>query len=141
MPPRDPFSPQRAHVDAATHPEAKARRPSERGIEEATQRAWVAWARKVGLLFTHPVANSVSRAKGFQMSKLGVEAGTADIVIWNRPGLALEFKGPTGRQSKRQREFQRRYEAEGGVYRIVRTAEEAKSACREYLALGPTLGD
>ena len=45
--------------------------------------------------------------------------------------LAAEIKTKDGQQSQAQRDWQRSFEARGGVYRVVRTPEEMTAAVAE----------
>ena len=56
----------------------------------------------------------------------GAEAGTADLVgLYRGIPVALEVKTESGRQTATQREWQQRWEAAGGVYRVVRNYNDA----------------
>ena len=56
----------------------------------------------------------------------GAEAGTADLIgVYRGIPVALEVKTDTGRQTATQREWQQRWEAAGGVYRVVRNYNDA----------------
>jgi len=56
--------------------------------------------------------------------------GSADIIglLSNGCFLAVECKSATGRQSAKQKKFQARIEANGGLYILVRTVEELEVA-------------
>jgi hypothetical protein len=55
-----------------------------------------------------------------------VEVMITPEMVGQRVGVAVaaEFKTETGRQSEAQRNWQRAFEARGGVYRVIRTPEE-----------------
>lgn len=56
----------------------------------------------------------------------GAEAGTADLIgVYRGIPVALEVKTESGRQTATQREWQQRWEAAGGVYRVVRGYNDA----------------
>jgi hypothetical protein len=56
----------------------------------------------------------------------GAEAGTADLIgVYRGIPVALEVKTDTGRQTATQREWQQRWEAAEGVYRVVRNYNDA----------------
>lgn len=45
--------------------------------------------------------------------------------------VAAEFKTPTGRQSDAQKNWQRAFEARGGIYRLVRSPDEMEQLVTE----------
>jgi hypothetical protein len=56
----------------------------------------------------------------------GAEAGTADLIgVYRGIAVAMEIKTETGRQTATQREWAQRWEAAGGVYRVVRGYNDA----------------
>lgn len=68
-----------------------------------------------------------------QVVTFGVQ-GMADILACVRDRYAwLEVKTPTGRQSEPQRKFETAIESIGGVYRVVRSADEAEEVVRWLL--------
>lgn len=65
--------------------------------------------------------NSIHAHAGGTMKALGVIPGVADTVfLWDGKAYFLEFKTPDGRQSKAQREWQDKINANGFNYFIVR---------------------
>ena len=68
--------------------------------------------------------------------------GTADILVITNNGrydapnkfyalpLFLEIKSPTGKQTKAQKEFQKEIEAQGCLYRIIRSIDELMGIIR-----------
>jgi len=64
----------------------------------------------------------------------GLLAGVSDTVVL-LPGktLFVEFKTPTGTQSKSQKEFQKRVEALGFLYCIVRSVEDFKKLIKKQI--------
>lgn len=80
---------------------------------------------------------------------LGYTKGFPDLVIYERAskpdasrhfgsdefcaGLAIEFKTAKGRQSKEQKEVQKKLEAQGWKYEIIRDFDSAKQRIDEYL--------
>ena len=62
--------------------------------------------------------------------------GSADLIGLFRPSgrfLAVECKSARGRQSLQQKRFQAMIESMGGVYLLVRSANEALSQLEPYL--------
>ena len=68
---------------------------------------------------------------------MGVTAGVSDSLMliprakWH--GLCIEYKREDGRQSPVQVEWQRKVEAQGFRYEVVRSLEQFKELVREYL--------
>jgi len=80
------------------------------------------------LMFSVPneLAGRNARATVFAKT-LGLTAGVSDtIVMFPNQVIFLEFKTKTGRQSKKQKEFQYRVESLGQEYYIIRSVEEFK---------------
>lgn len=61
-----------------------------------------------------------------KFKRLGVLPGVADYLVFRSADrkFALELKDEDGEQSEDQEKFQRRWEASGGQYFIVRTVEQ-----------------
>ena len=56
----------------------------------------------------------------------GAEAGTADLIgVYRGVPVAMEVKTDTGRQTATQRDWAERWEAAGGIYRVVRGYNDA----------------
>lgn len=54
--------------------------------------------------------------------------GGADLIgLHNGRFLAVEIKTQTGRQSDEQRRFQQLVESKGGIYKILRSVDEARA--------------
>ncbi|MCM1440983.1 MAG: VRR-NUC domain-containing protein [Roseburia sp.] len=68
----------------------------------------------------------------------GVTAGVADMILLHpnieHHALCIEFKTPKGRQQDSQRRFQRKVEAFGYRYEIVRSFDEFMNLIRDYLS-------
>jgi hypothetical protein len=57
---------------------------------------------------------------------LGAYPGISDLIaIKNGVTAFIEIKTPTGTQSEKQEDFQRDVEEHGGVYKVLRSLEEA----------------
>ena len=79
------------------------------------------------LTFFHVSNGATSRTRGAIEKALGVRAGVSDLVLaFPHPThLYMELKAGQGRQSKEQKAFQRRIEALGYTYVVVRSLDEA----------------
>lgn len=79
------------------------------------------------LLIFH-VANERKTSVGHHMKlkRLGVLKGAADFLAYPAfaPPVAIELKDDKGEQDADQERFQRRFEAAGGRYFLVRTLEQ-----------------
>jgi hypothetical protein len=51
--------------------------------------------------------------------------------------IAIEAKAPAGRQSQHQRQFQSDWEGAGGLYLLVRSADELRAKLREARVAAP----
>lgn len=80
-----------------------------------------------------PNGGKRSKATAARLRKMGVRPGVADLVFFNNTlQLAAELKTLTGVQSKDQKSFQAAWEAQGGIYVIVRTPEEIDGLIFKY---------
>lgn len=123
-------------------------RPAQRksgSPEGKIQASCVAWMHNTypeyrGLYFA--VQNENSRADsnastGAIRRAVGVVSGVSDTILliprgkWN--ALCVEFKTEVGRQSDTQVEWQRKVEAQGYRYEVIRSLEEFKKLIVEYL--------
>lgn len=70
----------------------------------------------------------VGEMQGGVRVRFGLGTGSADLVgLYRGRFVAVEIKTPTGRQSAEQRTWQALVERKGGVYAIVRSADEARA--------------
>lgn len=69
--------------------------------------------------------------------KFGVgNPGGSDFVgVYRGRALYVEIKTPDGRQSPDQRRFQAKIERHGGIYRVLRSVEDARAFLAELRAL------
>lgn len=95
-----------------------------------------------GLYFAVPNENSradSNSATGAIRRAMGVTAGVSDSLMLiprgKYHGLCIEYKREDGRQSRVQVEWQRKVEAQGFRYEVVRSLEQFKELVREYLEL------
>ena len=58
--------------------------------------------------------------------------GCADIIgVYRGRGIGIEVNTPIGRQSETQRNFQRAWQAAGGLYIVAHSAEDAMRQIRD----------
>ncbi len=82
-----------------------------------------------GLMFSIPNELGGRNAIGTMMAKaIGLTAGVSDTIVILPSGklLFVEFKTSTGRQSDKQKEFEKIVSELGFEYKIIRTFEEFK---------------
>lgn len=98
------------------------------------------WLEKSGIwnrLLIFHVANERKGAIGAIMhfKRMGVLPGVADYLAFPPGGAdtAIELKDENGEQEKSQEKFQRRWEATGKRYVVVRTVEEFQTAVLSLL--------
>ncbi len=143
----DGFKPLRDHTvlseqDVAKMARGRKRRQCKRkgeGPEARIQKAFVVWARKVGLELSHQNNGSNSKAGRIRLHAMGCTAGAADILIFDplpraprARGLALEFKAPDGEQTSDQESWECRLVQLGWRYHVVRSTEQAIEVCTWY---------
>ena len=76
-----------------------------------------------------PIQNLRVRIPGTARTyQTGRPGASDDIVLMKGIALALEYKAGRDTQSDRQREFQRKWEAAGGVYIVCREPEQMIAA-------------
>lgn len=78
-------------------------------------------------LLCYNLNNSKNRISGAINASLGLQAGRSDLVYY-RKGRAymIEMKTPEGKQSPKQKEWQKLIESEGFEYVIIRSLDEFK---------------
>lgn len=108
-------------------------RPEEHG-EKCLQMHCKQWLDKSGLwsrLLIFHVANERKGSFGTHMhfKRMGVRPGVADWLAFV-PGraIAIELKDEDGDQDPEQEKFQKKWEAAGNVYILVRTLEQFQGA-------------
>lgn len=88
------------------------------------------------LLFAVPNGGRRDAVTGARLKAEGATAGVADLILFipNRRhgGLAIEMKTPNGRQSKEQREWQRKCEEAGNKYVLCRSAADFLREIDQY---------
>lgn len=95
-----------------------------------------------GLLFAVPNGGNRDKVTGAMMKAEGVTAGVADLLLlvprlpnWemNCHALAIEMKTEKGRQSPAQKEWQKKVEAQGYKYIVVRSLDQFITEINSYL--------
>lgn len=93
------------------------------------------WLEKSGLWSQLLIFHVPNERKGgigaiMHFRRMGVRKGVADYLAFvsDRRSIAIELKDDEGTQDEDQIKFQRKWEACGNVYIIVRTLEEFKGA-------------
>lgn len=124
--------------------------------EEVEQARLIKWTHKVAvrelmpaLRWIHHSPNGGKRSAftGAQMKALGVKPGFPDLVLpvtrkdpllfGQSPGLVIEMKSATGSLSPEQKEWKAHFEDQGWVFRLARTAQEARTYICLYLGIPP----
>lgn len=86
-----------------------------------------------------PNGGKMGIARGRILKRMGVKAGTADVLfMWRKKyfgGLWLEFKSATGKQSESQKEFERLCHIAQYDYQVVHSVDEAMEAFKRYMSL------
>ena len=122
--------------------------------ESRLQQQCVAWFRaqypQYAILLTH-VANegNGNRVTGAIHKAEGTVAGVPDLLLFmhgrqnyrehgilmSKPASALgiEMKTDKGRQSQRQKDFQKMFEAAGYMYAVVRSLDDFRSLINDYI--------
>ena len=124
--------------------EVRAPKRPPRHLEHTLQTRCVRWFRltsrdMVHNLFAVPNGGYRTKTTAALMKEEGQLAGVADLILLKRKGscgaLLLEAKVKGNYQSETQREWQKRIEADGYIYKIFHTLEEFVEIVNEYLAL------
>lgn len=88
-------------------------------------------------LFAVPNGGYRTKTTAALLKAEGQLAGVADLILLRRKGrcgaLLLEAKVKGNYQSESQREWQKRIEADGYIYRVFHTLEEFIQIVEEYL--------
>lgn len=134
-----PFSPLRKHYLSGKEPKKRPRRKKKQNTEAREQKRFVKWARDRGIELNHQNNGANSKQRRIYLHQMGCTAGSADILIFDylprapdARGLALEFKSEGGEQSDAQEDWQKRLDALGWRYHLVRSANEASEVCLWY---------
>lgn len=80
-----------------------------------------------------PNESKRSKAAGAIARALGLIPGTADYLFLHADGsFALECKGPDGKQTENQKDFEQWCRTQGVPYQMFRTVEEGLGYVRDY---------
>lgn len=110
--------------------------------ESRLQAACVRWYRyqypdHAAMLIAVPNGVATSESQGAILKAEGMLAGVADLLLLlpaeGYSLLAVEMKTNTGRQSQRQKEWQRQAEAHGIRYEICRSFDDFNTLLTEYM--------
>tara|TARA_R110000851_G_scaffold51794_2_gene122678 strand:+ start:295 stop:639 length:345 start_codon:yes stop_codon:yes gene_type:complete len=107
--------------------------------EDALQQLCYMWFHNTypnlrGLLFHVPNGGSRHVLEAVKMKKIGVVAGVADLLfLWNGKCYCLELKTATGRQSKKQQDWQNLVQKNGMVYLIIRNVNEFQTSVKTII--------
>lgn len=124
--------------------QSKQPRRHSRNLEHQLQCRVIRWFRlahrdMVHNLFAVPNGGYRTKTTAALLKAEGQLAGVADLILLKRKGrcgaLLLEAKVKGNYQSESQREWQKRIEADGYIYRVFRTLEEFIQIVEEYLSL------
>lgn len=89
------------------------------------------------MLIAVPNGVATSESQGAILKAEGMLAGVADLLLLlpseGYSLLAVEMKTDTGRQSPRQKEWQRQAEAHGIRYEICRSFDDFNTLLTEYM--------
>jgi len=86
-------------------------------------------------LFFRIKNEGTNRISGAIGKATGIIPGVADscLLIPNGPACFVEFKIPTGKQSKIQLEWGSKVDESGHLYFIIRTLDSFKKLCKNFL--------
>lgn len=105
-----------------------------------------------GLLFACPNGGARDKVTGAMLKAEGVTAGVADLILlvpkrvkvlsafpneawWHTiPALCIEMKTEKGRQSPEQKAWQKKVEAQGYKYIVIRSVEQFITEVEAYLS-------
>ena len=113
-------------------------------LEHQLQSRCVKWFRlthrdMVHNLFAVPNGGYRTKTTAALMKAEGQLAGVADLILLKRKGrcgaLLLEAKVKGNYQSETQREWQKRIEEDGYIYKVFRTLDEFIEIVNSYLSL------
>lgn len=89
------------------------------------------------LLWHHsPNEGKRSDLQGAKLKKMGMQTGWPDLdIIDGNKTVHVEFKTSTGRQSREQKNIQKRIEEQGHIYCLCRSYDEFTEIC--HIHFGP----
>jgi len=73
-------------------------------------------------------AHGRSKIQQMQLVTMGLRAGVSDLIVWlGSRTLYIEVKAPKGKQSDRQKKFQKKCEDSGREYFLVYSVDDVKN--------------
>ena len=78
------------------------------------------------LFFTHVPLEDDSAKRAFFAKRMGASRGVPDILIFDRPGLAIELKSPKGRPTLEQKAWHDKLRSCGWRVEICKTVESVR---------------
>jgi hypothetical protein len=95
--------------------------------------------KRPGLLWSAlPFGEKRTLETGKRLKAMGVKAGFPDMLfLWAGRAIGLELKTADGKQTDSQKEVEEAWNRAGGIYRVVRSYEEAMSFLEGVGALFP----
>lgn len=97
---------------------------------------WAQWPNET--LFAVPNGGKRAPRTGADLKAEGTVPGVSDLILMRQNkrygALAIEMKTPTGRQSKEQKDWQKRAEAGGWKYVVCRSLDDFMREVNNYLA-------
>ena len=108
--------------------------------EDALQQKCVFWFHNEypelrGLLFHVPNGGFRNAREGAKFKKIGVVPGVADLIfLYNKTAYLIELKDETGRQSRKQEEWQKKVTEERYFYFIIRSLVGFQARIKDIMA-------
>lgn len=97
----------------------------------------LAFPKYSGVFFSVPNGGYRNTVEAARLKAEGALAGVADLLLLVSSGkyncLAIEMKTEKGRQSERQKEFQKNLTDLGGLYVVCRSFDDFKQTIDDYL--------
>lgn len=126
-------------TEAGEKPKKRAHSESESRLQ-ATCFAWFwnTYPEYRGLMFHVPSeGNRNSVIDGGRRKAMGIVAGVSDLIFMlprqGYHGLCIEMKTETGKQSDKQKEWERKVTEQGYDYQIARSLSEFKTCVTNYI--------
>ena len=113
-----------------------------RHIEEDIQSACIQWFDLQfpafrNILYAIPNGGKRNIREAARLKKNGVRAGISDLILLRSNGvynsLCIEMKAPGGKQTEKQKEWQRLAEHNGNKYVVCHSLDEFMSEVNEYI--------
>ena len=95
------------------------------------------WRQYDGLLFAVPNGGNRDKVTGAIMKAEGITAGVSDLLLLvpshGYHGLCIEMKTEKGRQSAEQKQWQKKVDAQGYRYAVIRSLDQFIETINDYL--------